>query len=42
MADKGTDVRVVAVPGSGHYIPEEQPEFLLAELTAFFDRDRGV
>ncbi|MGK8464677.1 alpha/beta fold hydrolase [Nocardia cyriacigeorgica] len=42
MADKGTDVRVVAVPGSGHYIPEEQPEFLLAELTAFFDRDSGV
>ncbi|WP_280472599.1 alpha/beta fold hydrolase [Nocardia cyriacigeorgica] len=42
MADKGTDVRVVAVPGSGHYIPEEQPEFLLAELTAFFDRGSGV
>ncbi|VFA97821.1 alpha/beta fold hydrolase [Nocardia cyriacigeorgica] len=42
MADKGTDVRVVAVPGSGHYIPEEQPEFLLAELTAFFDSDSGV
>ncbi|MDA3643121.1 alpha/beta hydrolase [Saccharopolyspora indica] len=36
MADKGTDVRVLAVPGSGHYIPEEQPEFLLARLVEFF------
>ncbi len=36
MADKGTDVRVVAVPGSGHYIAEEQPEFVVEQLMSFF------
>lgn len=36
MAGKGTDVRITAVPGSGHYIPEEQPEFLIAQLAEFF------
>ncbi|MDA3624700.1 alpha/beta hydrolase [Saccharopolyspora sp. WRP15-2] len=36
MADRGTDVHVVAVPGSGHYIPEEQPEFVVDQLTTFF------
>ncbi|MFE9576964.1 alpha/beta fold hydrolase [Nocardia sp. NPDC006044] len=35
-ADKGTDIRVVEVKGSGHYIPEEQPERVVRELTAFF------
>ncbi|MFF2083496.1 alpha/beta fold hydrolase [Nocardia sp. NPDC058176] len=35
MADKGIDVRVIAVPGSGHYIAEERPDFLVAELMAF-------
>ncbi|MEV7522898.1 alpha/beta hydrolase [Streptomyces sp. NPDC091371] len=32
----GTDTRVVRVDGSGHYVAEEQPEFVLAELTRFF------
>ncbi|MFC9298063.1 alpha/beta fold hydrolase [Streptomyces sp. NPDC057011] len=32
----GTDTRVVRVDGSGHYLPEEQPEFVTAELTRFF------
>ncbi len=32
MADKGTDVRVVAVAGSGHYIAEERPETVVREL----------
>lgn len=36
MADKGTDVTVHAVPGSGHYIPEEQPEALIRHLLTFF------
>ncbi|GAB2681922.1 alpha/beta fold hydrolase [Nocardia goodfellowii] len=36
MADKGSNVRVLAVPGSGHYIAEEQPEFMVRELLSFF------
>ncbi|MEV4110694.1 alpha/beta hydrolase [Nonomuraea sp. NPDC049695] len=36
LADKGTDVEVVEVPGSGHYIPEEQPETVVKQLTRFF------
>ncbi|MFI7642874.1 alpha/beta fold hydrolase [Nonomuraea sp. NPDC049400] len=36
LADKGTDVEVVEVPGSGHYIPEEQPETVVKHLTRFF------
>ncbi|MEU5863360.1 MULTISPECIES: alpha/beta hydrolase [unclassified Nonomuraea] len=32
----GTDVEVVLVPGSGHYIPEEQPEFVVRRLSDFF------
>ncbi|MFI7002302.1 alpha/beta fold hydrolase [Nocardia sp. NPDC050175] len=35
-SDKGTDIRVVEIKGSGHYIPEEQPEQVLRELAAFF------
>ncbi|WP_069162760.1 alpha/beta fold hydrolase [Nocardia altamirensis] len=35
-ADKGTDIRVVEIKGSGHYLPEEQPEQLLRELFSFF------
>lgn len=34
--EKGTNIRVVAVEDSGHYIAEEQPDHLLRELTAFF------
>jgi pimeloyl-ACP methyl ester carboxylesterase len=36
MPTKGTDVRVVEVPDCGHYLPEEQPEFVVDELTRFF------
>ncbi|MFD3758871.1 alpha/beta fold hydrolase [Streptomyces sp. NPDC058622] len=32
----GTDTRVVRIDGSGHYLPEEQPEAVVAELTRFF------
>lgn len=35
-SDKGTDILVVEVKGSGHYIAEEQPERVLRELAAFF------
>ncbi|GAA4610711.1 alpha/beta hydrolase [Actinoallomurus liliacearum] len=35
LADKGTDVQVVEVPDSGHYIPEEQPEAVVRHLTRF-------
>lgn len=34
--DKGTDIRVVEVKGSGHYIPEERPDVVIRELTGFF------
>lgn len=34
---KGTDVRVVEIAQCGHYIPEEQPAALVAELVAFLD-----
>ncbi|WP_214414266.1 alpha/beta fold hydrolase [Sphaerisporangium fuscum] len=33
---KGTDIQVVEVPDSGHYLPEEQPEKVVQELTRFF------
>jgi pimeloyl-ACP methyl ester carboxylesterase len=31
-----TDVRGGVVPDSGHWIPEEQPEFVVKQLTSFF------
>ncbi|MFI0470343.1 alpha/beta fold hydrolase [Saccharopolyspora sp. 5N102] len=34
--DKGTDIRVVEVRCSGHYVPEEQPDAVVRELTGFF------
>jgi pimeloyl-ACP methyl ester carboxylesterase len=37
MRPLATDVRGGVVEGSGHWISEEQPEALLAELTAFLD-----
>ncbi|MGV9376580.1 alpha/beta fold hydrolase [Nonomuraea sp. NPDC003707] len=37
LPDKGTDVEVVLVPDSGHYIPEEQPEIVVEHLTRFFN-----
>ncbi len=37
--DKGTDIRVVEVAGSGHYVPEERPEAVVRELLAFFGED---
>ncbi|MEU4354658.1 alpha/beta fold hydrolase [Streptomyces virginiae] len=32
----GTDTRVVRVDDSGHYLPEEQPQAVVDELTRFF------
>jgi pimeloyl-ACP methyl ester carboxylesterase len=34
------DVRAMTVPECGHFIPEEQPEFLLSELLAFFGEEK--
>ncbi|SPL99004.1 unnamed protein product [[Actinomadura] parvosata subsp. kistnae] len=36
LPDKGTEVEVVQVPGSGHHIPEEQPEIVVEHLTRLF------
>ena len=33
------NVRAMSVPECGHFIPEEQPEFLLKELLAFFGEE---
>jgi len=30
------DVRAVIVPNSGHWIPEEQPQFVIRQLANFF------
>ncbi|MFI9505297.1 alpha/beta fold hydrolase [Nocardia sp. NPDC052566] len=35
-AEKGTDIRVVMIEGSGHYVPEEAPAAMVRELIAFF------
>ncbi|MEV6952842.1 alpha/beta hydrolase [Streptomyces sp. NPDC051183] len=32
----GTDTQVVRIDGSGHYLPEEQPQAVVAELVKFF------
>jgi pimeloyl-ACP methyl ester carboxylesterase len=34
-AEQGTDVRVHKVPGTGHFLPEENPQAVIAELTSF-------
>ena len=31
------DVRGGVIPGAGHLVPEEAPEFLATEFDAFFD-----
>ncbi|WP_030661750.1 alpha/beta fold hydrolase [Streptomyces cellulosae] len=36
MPGKGRDVRVAEVKGSGHYLPEEQPETVARHLAGFF------
>ncbi|MFF4778932.1 alpha/beta fold hydrolase [Microtetraspora fusca] len=36
LPDKGTDVRVVKIKDSGHYLAEEQPEAVVQLLTEFF------
>ncbi|MCX4677427.1 alpha/beta hydrolase [Streptomyces sp. NBC_01433] len=35
MPAKGLDTRVVRIDDCGHYIPEEQPQAVVNELTAF-------
>ncbi len=42
MPTKGTDVRVVEIADCGHYIPEEQPQAVVEELTAFFGEPASV
>ncbi|WP_020385484.1 alpha/beta fold hydrolase [Kribbella catacumbae] len=34
-AEQGTDVRVHKIPGTGHFLAEENPQAVIAELTAF-------
>ncbi|WP_067812103.1 alpha/beta fold hydrolase [Actinomadura kijaniata] len=36
LEPKAADLRVIEVPGSGHYLPEEQPEQVVRHLTEFF------
>jgi pimeloyl-ACP methyl ester carboxylesterase len=36
LPTKGTDVQVVRVANTGHYIPEEQPDAVVRSLTRFF------
>jgi pimeloyl-ACP methyl ester carboxylesterase len=36
------DVRGGLVPDSGHWVAEEQPEFVARELLKFFDEDNSV
>jgi microsomal epoxide hydrolase len=38
MRKLADEVAAEIVPGSGHYIPEEQPEYLLSKLAAFLAR----
>lgn len=38
MCQLATDVRGGLVPDSGHWIPEEQPKFLVEQLTKFFNQ----
>ena len=33
----GRDVRSVVVPDSGHWMPEENPQFVSRQLLDFFD-----
>jgi pimeloyl-ACP methyl ester carboxylesterase len=33
------NVEGITVPNSGHYIPEEQPDFVIKELANFFGRN---
>jgi len=37
MKSLATDVRGGIVPFSGHWIPEERPDFLIKELAKFFN-----
>jgi pimeloyl-ACP methyl ester carboxylesterase len=36
LSRQGTDVRLRKIENTGHYIPEEQPDALVAELTKYF------
>jgi len=39
LSNVDTDVHTVIVPNSGHYIPEEQPAFLIQCANLFFNND---
>jgi pimeloyl-ACP methyl ester carboxylesterase len=38
MQQVAENVTAVKVPNSGHWIPEEQPKFLVEQLTKFFSQ----
>jgi pimeloyl-ACP methyl ester carboxylesterase len=38
MEKAASNVTSMIVPNSGHWIPEEQPKFLVEQLTRFFDK----
>lgn len=38
MQKVAENVTGIKVPNSGHWIPEEQPKFLIEQLTKFFNK----
>ena len=38
MQQVAENVTGVKIPNSGHWIPEEQPKFLVEQLTKFFNQ----
>jgi pimeloyl-ACP methyl ester carboxylesterase len=42
MKQLAQNVTGVVVPNSGHWIPEEQPEFLVNQLSNFFARNNAT
>jgi pimeloyl-ACP methyl ester carboxylesterase len=39
MQQLAENVQGIKVPNSGHFIAEEQPEFVISQLSNFFGRD---
>ena len=42
LARKSSDLRVVRIADSGHFVPEEQPQQLLRYITEFLDEPAGA